>query len=51
MQINYLTLGIILLLALALIVWLALRNRKDEKAFERDEIDSSLVEPKDPDKE
>lgn len=50
MQINYFALGIILLVLLALVIWLVLRNRKDEKLFEKDEIDSPLVEPKDPEK-
>ncbi|MEB0260879.1 MULTISPECIES: hypothetical protein [unclassified Mucilaginibacter] len=51
MQINYFTLGVVLLVLLALVIWLVLRNRKDEQDFEKDNIDSSLVEPKDPDKE
>jgi hypothetical protein len=50
MEINYFTLSIILLLLLALVIWLVLRNRKDEKDFEQDNIDSSLLDPKDPDK-
>jgi hypothetical protein len=51
MQINYLTVSIILLVLLALVVWLVIRNRKDEKDFEKDEIDLPLMEPEDPDKE
>lgn len=51
MEINYFTLGVILLLLLALVIWLVLRNRKDEKDFEEDNIDSSMVDPEDPDKE
>jgi hypothetical protein len=51
MEINYFTLGVILLLLLALVIWLVLRNRKDENDFEQDNIDSSLVDPEDPDKE
>jgi hypothetical protein len=51
MQINYFTVTIILLVLLALVVWLVLRNRKDEKDFEKDEMDLPLMEPKDPDKE
>ncbi|MDB5127871.1 hypothetical protein [Mucilaginibacter sp.] len=51
MQINYFTLGIIVVVLLALVIWLVWRNRKDEKAFEKDEIDSSIVDPEDPEKE
>jgi hypothetical protein len=51
MEINYFTLGVILLLLLALVIWLVLRNRKDENDFEQDNIDSSMVDPEDPDKE
>jgi hypothetical protein len=51
MGINYFTLGVILLLLLALVIWLVLRNRKDEKDFKEDNIDSSMVDPEDPDKE
>ncbi|MCO5936930.1 hypothetical protein NAF17_15410 [Mucilaginibacter sp. RB4R14] len=51
MQINYFTLGVVLLVLLALVIWLVLRNRKDEQDFEKDDIDPSLVEPKEPDKE
>jgi hypothetical protein len=51
MEVNYFTLGVILLLLLALVIWLVLRNRKDEKDFKEDNIDSSMVDPKDPDKE
>jgi len=48
MQTSYFTIGAIILLALALVIWLVIRNLKDEKDFEKDNIDSSLVEPKDP---
>ncbi|MDB4999378.1 MAG: hypothetical protein JWP67_587 [Mucilaginibacter sp.] len=51
MGINYFTLGVILLLLLALVIWLVLRNRKDEKDFEQDNIDSSPIDQNDPDKE
>jgi type VI protein secretion system component VasK len=51
MQINYFTLGIIVAVLLVLVIWLVWRNRKDEKAYEKDEIDSSMVDPKDPEKE
>lgn len=51
MQTSYFTIGVIILLALALVIWLVIRNLKDEKDFEKDNIDSSLVEPKDPEKE
>lgn len=49
MQIN--TLEIVILLALALVIWLVIRNRKDEEAFKKDELeDSEFLEPKDPEK-
>jgi hypothetical protein len=51
MEINYFILGVILLLLLALIIWLVLRNRKDEKDFEQDNIDPSPIDRNDPDKE
>jgi LPXTG-motif cell wall-anchored protein len=51
MEINYFTLTIIGVLMVALVVWLVIRNRKDEKAFEKDEIDSSAIEPRDPAKD
>jgi hypothetical protein len=51
MEINYFTLSIILLLLLALVIWLVLRNRKDEKDFEQDNIDQSPIDRNDPDKE
>jgi hypothetical protein len=51
MEINYFTLGAILLLLLALIIWLVLRNRKDEKDFEQGNIDPSPIDRNDPDKE
>jgi hypothetical protein len=48
MEINYFTLTIIGVLMVTLVVWLVIRNRKDEKAFEKDEIDSSAIESHDP---
>jgi hypothetical protein len=51
MDINYFIISVILLLLLALVIWLVLRNRKDEKDFEQDNIDSSPIDRNDPDKE
>jgi hypothetical protein len=51
MGINYFTLAIIFIPLLALVVWLVMRNRKDENDFEKDNIDSSFIEKTDPDKE
>lgn len=51
MEINYFIVGVILLLLLALVIWMVLRNLKDKKDFEQDNINSSLVDPQDPDKE
>lgn len=52
MQINTLEIVIVIVLALALVIWLVIRNRKDEEAFKKDELeDSEFLEPKDPDKE
>ena len=36
MEINYVTVGLVVLAVIALIIWLILRNRKDEKKFEKD---------------
>ena len=50
MQINYYEIGLMALLAIGLLIWLILRNRKDEKAFEKDELTDTIDSP-DPDKE
>ena len=50
MQINYYEIGLVVLLAAGLLIWLILRNRKDEKAFEKDELTDTIDSP-DPDKE
>jgi len=52
MKINTLGIIIVIVLALALIIWLVIRNRKDEEAFKKEELDDSeFVEPHDPEKE
>ncbi|MFA6083687.1 hypothetical protein [Mucilaginibacter sp.] len=51
MEINYFIVGVILLLLLALVIWMVLRNLKDKKDFEQDNINSSLVDSPDPEKE
>lgn len=50
MQINYYEIGLVVLLAVGLVIWLIIRNRKDEKAFEKDELTDTVDSP-DPDKE
>jgi hypothetical protein len=51
MQINTLEIVIVIVLALALVIWLVIRNRKDEEAFKKDELDDSgFVEPHDPER-
>ena len=51
MKINYLEIAIVVVLALGLVIWLAMRNNKDEKAYEKDELkDSDLVERHDAEK-
>lgn len=42
MEINYWWLGLFLLLMAALMIWLIKRNRKDEKIFEEEIIQSEL---------
>jgi len=42
MQINYWWTSLIVALTIALVIWLARRNRKDEKAFEKELIQSEL---------
>jgi putative exporter of polyketide antibiotics len=49
-NINYWSVGLFLLAAVILIIWLIKRNRKDEKEFE-DEIIQSEIKPKDHDNE
>ena len=52
MKINYLEIAIVVVLALGLVIWLVMRNNKDEKAFENDELkDADLMERHDQDKE
>ena len=52
MKVNNLEIVVVIVLALALLIWLVVRNRKDEEAFKKDELeDSEFVEPKDPEKE
>ncbi|MES2064587.1 MAG: hypothetical protein V4456_21900 [Bacteroidota bacterium] len=51
MQINTLETITVIVLAIALLIWLVIRNRKDEEAFKKDELkDSEFVEPKAPEK-
>jgi Ca2+/Na+ antiporter len=42
MEINYWWVGLFLLLMAALVIWLIKRNRKDEKIFEEEIIQSEL---------
>ncbi len=42
MEINYLTIGIVVLAAVLLILFLIQRNKKDQKAYEEDKIKSEL---------
>ncbi|OOQ60536.1 hypothetical protein BC343_24920 [Mucilaginibacter pedocola] len=49
MQINGLEIGIIVLLTIGLIIWLIARNRKDKKAFEKDQLENDIQSP-DPEK-
>lgn len=42
MEINYWWMGLFLLAAAALIIWLIKRNRKDEKEFEQEIIQTEL---------
>jgi cbb3-type cytochrome oxidase subunit 3 len=42
MEINYWGTGLFILLMIGLVVWLVRRNRKDEKAFEKELIQSEL---------
>ncbi|MFD0795207.1 hypothetical protein ACFQZX_16410 [Mucilaginibacter litoreus] len=52
MQVNYFIIGIVVLIAMGIIILLVLRNRKDEKDFEKDSIeDAELVKRQDPDKD
>jgi hypothetical protein len=52
MQVNYFVIGVIVLLGLALLIFLILRNRKDEKDFEKDRIeDNDITTPQDPSKD
>ncbi len=50
MQINYYEIGLVALLALGVLIWLIVRNRKDEKAFEKDELTGTIDSP-DPEKD
>lgn len=43
MEINFLTIGIVLAIALALIVFLIRRNNRDKKTFEEDMNKESTV--------
>jgi cytoskeletal protein RodZ len=52
MKVNTLEIVVVIALALALLIWLVIRNRKDEEDFKKDELeDSEFVEPQDPEKE
>ena len=52
MQVNYFVIGVIVLLGLAVIIFLILRNRKDEKDFEKDQLeDNDITSPQDPSKD
>jgi putative exporter of polyketide antibiotics len=42
MDINYWGVGLFIAVMVALIIWLIKRNRKDEKTFEKDIIQSEL---------
>lgn len=42
MDVNYLIIGLVVLAALAFIVWLIRRNLKDKKEFEKEIIESDL---------
>ena len=50
MQINYYEIGLVVLLAAVVLIWLIVRNRKDEKAFEKDELTDTIDSP-DPEKD
>jgi hypothetical protein len=43
MEINYWWSGLFVALAIALVIWLIKRNRKDEQVFEKDFIQSELT--------
>ncbi len=49
MEINYWWAGLFLLLMAALVIWLIKRNRKDEKIFEEELIQSELKPEEDHD--
>ncbi len=49
MEINYWWAGLFLLLMAALVIWLIKRNRKDEKIFEEEMIQSGLKPEEDHD--
>ncbi|WP_199502026.1 hypothetical protein [Mucilaginibacter conchicola] len=52
MQVNYFVIGVVILLGLALLIFLILRNRKDEKDFEKDQLDDNdITNPQDPSKD
>jgi predicted metal-binding membrane protein len=42
MQVNYYEIGIVVLLAVAVLIWLIVRNRKDKDAFEKDELTDTI---------
>lgn len=42
MQVNYWWISVFILLIIILVIWLIRRNRKDEKRFEKDLIQSEL---------
>nr|WP_294945539.1 hypothetical protein [uncultured Mucilaginibacter sp.] len=50
MQINYYEIGIVVLLAVAVLIWLIVRNRKDKDAFEKDEL-TDTIDSADPKKD
>lgn len=50
MEINYWWVGLFLLLLVALVIWLIKRNRKDEKEWEKDVIQSELKPEEDHEK-
>ena len=42
MEINYWWIGLFLVLIAALVIWLVKKNRKDEKAYENEIIQSEM---------
>ncbi|MBK0379907.1 hypothetical protein [Mucilaginibacter segetis] len=42
MEINYWVLGIVLFALTILVIWLVVRNQRDEKKFEKEVIESEI---------